>query len=353
MQLPMKEVEARPTGIVSWLTVNLGRIVISLFVPVITFIVLWQGFLFLRDSNAPKLVIAAIAILWGGAGVGLLYLVSNWLVEQMAPKWVARLQPFVFVGPAIAVVIYYLALPTVRTLFASLLNRDGTQFVGLANYITVFTQPFMLVTFRNNLLWIVFGASLTVIVGLLVATLADRSRFETVAKAIIFMPLAISLVGAGVIWKFVYAVKDVSDTQIGLLNARFVDPTGLAPTNVASPQDLALLVAEASNFPQIREYSTTPELHVTLPNSKRPMGFSNTNALVRSSSSGWDIGLSKTGYINEAGKCLVMHATIANNPVVIVLLDSWGKLTRVGDANRIKKWLENSKQLAAFEPKDG
>ena len=219
MHLPLEEVEARPTGIVSWLTVNLGRIVISLFVPVITFIVLWQGFLFLRDSNAPKLVIAAIAILWGGAGVGLLYLVSNWLVEQMAPKWVARLQPFVFVGPAIAVVIYYLALPTVRTLFASLLNRDGTQFVGLANYITVFTQPFMLVTFRNNLLWIVFGASLTVIVGLLVATLADRSRFETVAKAIIFMPLAISLVGAGVIWKFVYAVKDVSDTQIGLLNA--------------------------------------------------------------------------------------------------------------------------------------
>jgi D-alanyl-D-alanine endopeptidase (penicillin-binding protein 7) len=139
--------------------------------------------------------------------------------------------------------------------------------------------------------------------------------------------------------------------QIGLQNARFVDPTGLAPTNVASPQDLALLVAEASNFAQIREYSTTPELQVMLPNSKRAMGFNNTNALVRSS--GWDIGLSKTGYINEAGKCLVMHATIGNNPVVIVLLDSWGKLTRMGDANRIKKWLENSKQLAALGPKTG
>ena len=139
--------------------------------------------------------------------------------------------------------------------------------------------------------------------------------------------------------------------QIGLQNARFVDPTGLAPTNVASPQDLALLVAAASNFPQIREYSTTPELHVTLPNSKRAMGFNNTNALVRAQ--GWDIGLSKTGYINEAGKCLVMHATIANNPVVIVLLDSWGKLTRMGDANRIKKWLENSKQVAALGAKSG
>ncbi len=138
---------------------------------------------------------------------------------------------------------------------------------------------------------------------------------------------------------------------IGLHNARFVDATGLAPANVASPQDLALLVAEASTFPQIREYSTTPQLHVTLPNSKRSLGFTNTNALVRSSQ--WDIGLSKTGYINEAGKCLVMHATIGNNPVVIVLLDSWGKLTRMGDANRIKKWLESGKHLAALRSKAG
>lgn len=138
---------------------------------------------------------------------------------------------------------------------------------------------------------------------------------------------------------------------MGMHNARFVDPTGLAPTNVASPQDLALLVAEASRFAQIREYSTTPELHVRLPNSKRAMGFNNTNALVRSQ--GWDIGLSKTGYISEAGKCLVMHATIGNNPVVIVLLDSWGKLTRLGDANRIRKWLENGRHLAALGPKTG
>ncbi len=136
--------------------------------------------------------------------------------------------------------------------------------------------------------------------------------------------------------------------SIGLQNSRFVDPTGLAPGNVASPSDLALMVAEASKFPQIREFSTTPELHVTLPNMKRPMGFNNTNALVKNS--GWDIGLSKTGYINEAGKCLVMHATIANNPVVIVLLDSWGKLTRLGDANRIKKWLENNKHQVSLPP---
>ena len=137
---------------------------------------------------------------------------------------------------------------------------------------------------------------------------------------------------------------------LGLHNAKFVEPTGLAPGNVASPQDLALLVAAATNFPQIREFSTAQQLHVTLASGGRSMGFNNTNALVRAQ--GWNIGLSKTGFINEAGKCLVMHATIANNPVVIVLLDSWGKLTRIGDANRIKKWLETQK-LAELAAKKG
>lgn len=219
MQRPIEEIEARPAGVLNWLTINFGRVLISLFVPIVTFVILWQGFVFLRDSNAPRLVIAAIAIVWGGGGVALLYVISNGLVEQLGPRWTHRLLPFVFVGPAIAIVVYYLALPTVRTFIASLLNRDGSAFVGLDNYITVFTQSFMLLAFRNNLLWIAFGASLTVISGLLIATLADRSRFESLAKAIIFMPMAISLVGAGVIWKFVYAVKDVSDPQIGLLNA--------------------------------------------------------------------------------------------------------------------------------------
>ncbi|MBL8521865.1 MAG: D-alanyl-D-alanine endopeptidase [Betaproteobacteria bacterium] len=132
-----------------------------------------------------------------------------------------------------------------------------------------------------------------------------------------------------------------------LSSTRFVDPTGLAPGNVSSPQDLARMVAEAAKYPQIRDFSTTPELHVTLPNAKRPMGFSNTNQLVKSQN--WDIGLSKTGYINEAGKCLVMQATIANHPVVIVLLDSWGRLTRIGDANRIKKWIETKKHIVSAQ----
>ena len=129
--------------------------------------------------------------------------------------------------------------------------------------------------------------------------------------------------------------------SLGLQSTHFVDPTGLAPGNVASAQDLALMVAEASKHEQIREFSTAPELYVTLPNSKHAMGFNNTNALVKSE--GWNIGVSKTGFINEAGKCLVMQAISGNVPVVIVLMDSWGKLTRIGDANRVKKWIESGK----------
>jgi serine-type D-Ala-D-Ala endopeptidase (penicillin-binding protein 7) len=128
---------------------------------------------------------------------------------------------------------------------------------------------------------------------------------------------------------------------LGLANTRFVDSTGLAPGNVASPQNLAMMVAAASAYPQIRDFSTTPALHVKLAETGRELGFINTNSLVRSD--GWNIGLSKTGFINEAGKCLVMQAIIGSKPVVIVLLDSWGRYTRVGDANRIKKWLESGK----------
>ena len=127
---------------------------------------------------------------------------------------------------------------------------------------------------------------------------------------------------------------------LGLTQTHYVDSSGLSPANVSSPSDLGKLVAAATSYPVITEYTTTGAVNVTLPDSKRKLNFVNTNALVRSSD--WKIGLSKTGYINEAGKCLVMHAMIANQPIVIVLLDSWGRLTRIADANRIRKWLEKN-----------
>jgi D-alanyl-D-alanine endopeptidase (penicillin-binding protein 7) len=138
---------------------------------------------------------------------------------------------------------------------------------------------------------------------------------------------------------------------LGLQNTHYVDSSGLSPSNVSSASDLGRIVSTANEYPLIREYSTTSAVEVQLPDSRRKLSFVNTNALVRNSD--WKIGLSKTGYISEAGKCLVMHAMIANQPIVIVLLDSWGRLTRVGDANRIRRWLENNPKLLASTPLRG
>jgi alpha-glucoside transport system permease protein len=156
---------------------------------------------------------------WGVGGVSALYFVANWLIEQLPGNIRGAVLPYLFVGPAMAILIWYLALPAVRTLWFSLLDRNSVNFVGLENYITVFTERFMLEAFRNNLLWIVVGATSSVVLGLLVAVLADRSRFENLAKSLVFLPMAISMVGAGVIWNFIYELRTAADPQIGLLNA--------------------------------------------------------------------------------------------------------------------------------------
>jgi alpha-glucoside transport system permease protein len=204
-----------------WLTAGLGRILVSLFVPVVTFLVLWQVFLFLRDSNAPQVVIVLVAILWGVGGVGVLFVVSNWMVEQLPAAWARRLQPFVFIGPAVAIMGWYLAIPVLRTLTLSFKDAISREWVGFDNYIFAFTDRIMLETFRNNLLWMALGTSFCVGLGLLIAVLADRTRLEALYKSIIFMPMAISFVGAGVIWKFIYTYRGegVGIQEIGLLNA--------------------------------------------------------------------------------------------------------------------------------------
>ncbi len=131
--------------------------------------------------------------------------------------------------------------------------------------------------------------------------------------------------------------------ELGMFNTRFEDPTGLSSNNVSTAKDLAKMVAAAHRYPLIREFSTTSDAKIVV--SGRPMEYRNTNQLVKAPT--WDIGLSKTGFIQEAGKCLVMQARVAEKPVVIVLLDSQGKLTRIGDANRIKRWMETTQASAA------
>lgn len=125
--------------------------------------------------------------------------------------------------------------------------------------------------------------------------------------------------------------------QLGMTQTKFFDPTGLNSDNVSTARDLAKMVAAAHRYPLIHQYTTTASTSVDGWNG-RELHFSNTNPLVKNAS--WNIGLSKTGFINEAGRCLVMAANINQRPVIIVLLNSWGKRTRIGDANRIKKWME-------------
>jgi alpha-glucoside transport system permease protein len=227
------------------------RIALAIAIPVIAFLVLYAGFIFLREGNAPKWLTAVVAIVWGVGGVAVLYWIFNWIVEMLPDIWTQRLQPFVFVGPAIAILTWYLALPSVRTFWISLFSRDGPEFgtfIGLQNYVTVFTNRLMLEAFRNNILfWMGIATPLTVAVGLLIAVLADRSKFERVSKSLIFMPMAISFVGASVIFNFIYEVKPVDAPQIGLLNAIWVGLGGQpqawpAATSIAPWNNLFLVI---------------------------------------------------------------------------------------------------------------
>ena len=126
--------------------------------------------------------------------------------------------------------------------------------------------------------------------------------------------------------------------MLGMNDTRFDDSTGLSPANVSSAEDLVKLVRAAHRYDLIRSYTTMTghEVHVA----GRPLAYRNTNRLVANGS--WNIGLSKTGFTNDAGRCLVLQAKLAERQVIIVLLDSWGKLSRIADANRIRAWLEAS-----------
>lgn len=125
--------------------------------------------------------------------------------------------------------------------------------------------------------------------------------------------------------------------ELGMVDSRFEDPTGLNSNNVSTATDLAKMVTAAHKYLLIRELTTTGEAKVEV--AGQDMEYRNTNPLVRNTA--WEVGLSKTGYISEAGKCLVMQARLAEKSVIIVLLDSQGSLTRVGDANRIKHWMDS------------
>lgn len=171
-----------------------------------------------------KLLSGALAIV-GGVGASLaLFWLMNFIVERLPGRIGDRLKPWVFAGPAVAFITVFLVYPAVTTIITSFADRNGEGFVGLANYTSLFGDPAFRTTLVNTLLWLLIVPVSAVVLGLLVAVLADRlsARWENVSKSLIFLPMAISMVAASTIWNFIYYYKPPGVEQIGLLNALWV-----------------------------------------------------------------------------------------------------------------------------------
>lgn len=195
-----------------------------------------------------KLANGLIAVAAGVAGAMALFWALNALAERLPGKWEDRIKPYVFVGPALAMLALFLIFPALLTVRDSFFNRTSTDFVGFRNYTAILGQPAILSVFFNNLIWIVVVPTFSVITGLAVAVLADRlkPRWENVAKSVIFVPMAISFVGAATIWNFVYALRPAGRPQIGLLNAVWTmfgaNPVGWLQTSTLRLNTLLLTV---------------------------------------------------------------------------------------------------------------
>ncbi len=137
-----------------------------------------------------------------------------------------RARPWLWLAPSLILLAAFLVYPAVNTAVLSFMNANSSRFIGLDNFRVAFTDPAMLVVLRNNLVWLVMFTVVTVGIGLLVAVLSDRIRYESAVKAVVFLPMAISFVAAGVIWKFMYQFQPAGTPQIGTVNAIF---TAISP----------------------------------------------------------------------------------------------------------------------------
>lgn len=168
------------------------------------------------DQLIAKIILAVIALGVGVGGIWLLYLGVGGLVSLLQPKWRDRILPWVFAGPALALLAVFLVYPAAATIIRAFVDDQG-QFT-LQNYAVMF-QPDFIDILRNNAIWLILATAGSVMLGLVIAGLFDRVRREALAKTFIFLPLAISLIGASVIWLFVYAWQPAGQPQIGILNA--------------------------------------------------------------------------------------------------------------------------------------
>jgi len=220
---PPAEVEVReeaPTTVGRALGLPILRLVSALVIPIAGFFVLWKTFDFLRDSEANRFVVVAVAIVVGVAGIFFLFWAMDRAVTLLPPRYREGVRPYVFVGPCLVILSVFLVYPVIKTLLLAFKDANGQGFVGLDNFKFVFTDDSMLRAIRNTAGWIVIVPLAGVTVGLIFATLADRlRRGEAIAKSVIFLPMAISFVGAAVVWRFVYSFRPEGfGTNIGLLN---------------------------------------------------------------------------------------------------------------------------------------
>ena len=197
-----------------------ARVLAAIVVPVVAFALLWITFEFLRDSDANRGVIVLVALVVGVGGVFGLYWGMDYLVDQLPLRFQEQVRPYAFVGPAVVVLSVYLVYPAVNTTIISFMDANSNDFIGFENYGFVFTDAEMLRALRNTVGWIIIVPAFSVGIGLLFATLADRlRRGEAASKALIFLPMAISFVGAAIVWRFVYNFRPEGfGNQIGLLN---------------------------------------------------------------------------------------------------------------------------------------
>jgi alpha-glucoside transport system permease protein len=163
--------------------------------------------------------LALLAVFGVPAGLTLYIYVTERAVSRLPLRMRGKIRPWLWITPAALLLGVFLLYPVINTLILSFMNHDSTGFVGLGNYLRIFTDSEMLIVLRNNALWLVFFTMVSVCLGLLIAVLADRVKYEQAVKVFIFLPMAISFVAAGVIWKFMYEYKPKGTPQIGTLNA--------------------------------------------------------------------------------------------------------------------------------------
>lgn len=197
------------------------RILSALIVPAVLGLFFFT-FEFLQDPETNKLIQISVAIVVGVGGVWLLFWAMDRLVSALPDRAAAGVRPFAFAGPALILLGFYLVYPTIDTIVTSLRSADGEEFVGLDNYVRLFTESTYLVSLRNSVAWAIVVPIFCVLLGLVIATLADLlpRKTESVVKSLIFLPMAVSFVGASVVFFFIYTFRPEGfGDQIGLLNA--------------------------------------------------------------------------------------------------------------------------------------